>query len=60
MKTKDNYLLKLWGMPVFIAVLTIIGLLLAIVGTGLWHFFSWVALCIPLYIMIRFGKRCFK
>jgi hypothetical protein len=59
MATK-NQLLKLWGMPAFLGVITIIGLLLAIMGTGVWHVVSWGALCIPVYIMIKHGIKVFK
>jgi len=60
MSTKNNDFLKLWGMPIWMAVITLIGLILAILGTGLWHILSWIALTIPVYIMIRHGKKFFK
>ncbi|TCK80842.1 hypothetical protein C8N28_2596 [Albibacterium bauzanense] len=47
-------------MPILLAVLTTIGLLLAIMGIGVWHILSWVALGIPLYIMIKYGVKYFK
>lgn len=47
-------------MPIWMAAITLIGLVLAILGTGLWHILSWIALTIPVYIMIRHGKNFFK
>lgn len=60
MSTKNNDFLKLWGMPIWMAVITLIGLTLAILGTGVWHILSWIALTIPVYIMIKHGKKFFK
>lgn len=51
---------KVWGIPIILSVVTVIGLLLAIMGVGIWHIFSWIALAIPVYIMIRYGLRYFK
>jgi len=51
--------LKLWGMPIWMAFITIIGLILAILGTGIWHIFSWVALTAPVYIMCKYGRKFF-
>ncbi|MGV3704933.1 MAG: hypothetical protein ACO1NU_06095 [Arcticibacter sp.] len=52
--------LKLWGMPLLIAVITFAGLISAILGTGMWHYMSWVALSYPVYIMIKYGRRFFS
>ncbi|WP_316788303.1 hypothetical protein [Pedobacter frigoris] len=60
MQEKNKLFFKLWGIPVLLAVVTIIGLLLAIMGLGIWHIFSWVALAIPVYVMIRYGLGFFK
>jgi hypothetical protein len=60
MSAKNNEFLKLWGMPIWLAAITIIGLILAILGTGLWHVLSWIALTIPVYIMVKYGKTFFK
>jgi uncharacterized membrane protein YkvI len=60
MSTKNNDFAKLWGMPIWMAAITLIGLILAILGTGVWHILSWIALTIPVYIMIRHGKNFFK
>ncbi len=38
-------------MPLLLAVLTIAGLLLALNGTGIWHWLSWITLGIPMVLM---------
>lgn len=47
-------------MPVLLAAFSIAGLLLAIRGTGIWHVFSWVTLCIPIYYMLKHGIKYFN
>ena len=44
----------IWKVPLLLTILTLAGLLSALVGTGVWHVFSWVALSIPLLVCIRF------
>jgi len=55
-----NLRLKLWGMPILMAVITLTGLISAILGTGIWHYISWISLSYPLYIMIKHGRKFFK
>jgi hypothetical protein len=31
------------------------GLLSALLGTGIWHVLSWIALTIPILVCVRFG-----
>jgi len=47
-------------MPVFLGIITIAGLLLAIMGTGIWHFFSWIALLVPVYLVIKKVIKCVR
>jgi len=60
MSAKNSNFLKVWRMPALLAVFTIIGLLLAIMGTGLWHLLSWATFSVPLYAMFKHGKNYFK
>ncbi len=60
MATKSNNFVKIWSKPILLFVVTIIGLLLAIIGTGIWHVLSWIALIIPIYVMVSYGARFFK
>lgn len=55
-----NVALKLWGMPVLIAFTTLAGLIAAILGTGIWHYISWISLSCPLYTMIKHGVKFFR
>lgn len=59
MATKSNFA-KIWSKPVLLFIVTILGLLLAIMGTGIWHTLSWIALAVPIYVMISYGSRFFK
>ena len=47
-------------MPIVLGIVTIIGLLLAIMGPGAWHIFSWITLSLPLGVMIKKGSKGFK
>lgn len=44
-----------WKFPILLAVFTLFGLLSALIGTGIWHIFSWIALLIPIAVCIRYG-----
>jgi hypothetical protein len=60
MQTRKTDYMKLWGMPIVLGFLTFIGLISAIVGTGIWHVLSWIALSIPLLIAVQYGRRFFE
>jgi uncharacterized membrane protein YagU involved in acid resistance len=42
---------KVWGAPLLLAVLTVFGLLSALLGTGIWHWLAWIAIGIPLVVL---------
>lgn len=47
---------SLWGtyrMPLVMALFILFGLLAALLGTGTWHLFAWIALAIPLGVIWR-------
>lgn len=48
-------LLRLWGAPIVLGVLTLIGLLSALVGDGVWDTVSAVALGIPVAACAWYG-----
>ena len=48
---------RLWGMPLLMAILIVFGLLAALLGTGVWHVLSSIALLVPVGVMIRFTFR---
>ncbi|WP_119079181.1 hypothetical protein [Chitinophaga alhagiae] len=50
---KHNPFMKLWGMPLILAVLSLAGLIIALAGDGIWDIFSWIGLGIPLYLIIK-------
>lgn len=50
--TKRNFT-RLWGTPLALALLSITGLITALVGDGFWDILSWMALGIPLVVIIK-------
>jgi hypothetical protein len=47
----------IWGVPIALAVLTIFGLLAALLGDGIWRALAWLAIAIPVLVALRFGLR---
>lgn len=44
---------KVWAMPLLLAVLTLFGLLAALLGVGYWYFIAWIAISIPLLVIVQ-------
>ncbi|HYF68307.1 MAG TPA: hypothetical protein VD884_09225 [Ohtaekwangia sp.] len=51
----NSVFFRVWKYPILLALLTIFGLLAALIGTGTWHVLSWITLLIPVVVCIRFG-----
>jgi hypothetical protein len=49
--------LRMWGAPILLAILTIIGLISALLGDGIWDHVSAVGLGIPVALCLWFGLR---
>jgi hypothetical protein len=49
--------MALWGMPILLGILTIIGLISALLGDGIWDTVSAVALGAPLLAGAWYGLR---
>ena len=49
--------MRLWGAPIALAILTIIGLISALVGDGVWDYLSAVALGMPVLTGAWYGLR---
>lgn len=45
---------QVWLAPIVMGVLTTFGLLAALLGVGIWHWLSWMALSIPLAAIMRY------
>jgi hypothetical protein len=43
---------KVWGSPLLLAGLTLFGLLAALLGKDIWWLISWVALLVPLSVIL--------
>lgn len=41
----------IWRMPLVLGALTLFGLLAALLGTGIWHVLSWIAIAVPLLVV---------
>ncbi len=52
---QHNTALQIWGAPLLLALLTLFGLVAALVGTGIWHGLAWLALTVPVAACIGYG-----
>jgi hypothetical protein len=43
---------QIWGMPLFLACLSALGLISALMGDGMWDMLSWIALAAPLGVVV--------
>lgn len=43
-----------WGAPTLLGVLSVFGLLAALLGTGAWHWASWITLTILPVVILRY------
>ncbi|CUI67036.1 MULTISPECIES: hypothetical protein [Achromobacter] len=53
-KKSSRGFLFVWGVPILLGVLSVFGLLAALLGTGGWHWASWTALTILLVVIVRY------
>ncbi len=49
--------MQIWGWPIILALLTTFGLLAALLGIGLWHWLSWVALSVPIWVIGHYWSK---
>jgi len=56
----QNTFWKVWLTPLILAVLSLIGLLSALTGDGVWDLLSWMTLGIPVVVMVWFLSRSGK
>jgi len=56
-RSAQGRFLFVWGMPLLLAALSIFGLLAALLGTGVWHWASWIALAWLLVVIARYWIR---
>lgn len=47
----------IWAMPILLGVLTVVGLLVALVGDGVWDLVSVAALAVPVLVGARYAFR---
>ncbi len=49
--------MRMWGAPIALAILTLVGLISALVGDGAWDHVSAVALGVPVLLCCWLGLR---
>jgi hypothetical protein len=49
--------LRLWGAPLLLAVLSLAGLLIGLLGDGVWDWLSAALLAVPVVVGAWFGLR---
>ncbi len=52
-----NTFLQVWGAPILLTVLTLFGLVAALVGTGIWHGLAWASLAAPVGVCLWYGSH---
>ncbi len=52
--SKRPAFMRLWGAPMALGLLTIFGLLAALLGTGWWHWSAWLSLAVPILAGLRY------
>lgn len=57
MKNTENAFRRLWGIPLLMGILTIIGLLSALLGDGFWDMLSWCLLGSVVVLVIFYIAR---
>lgn len=50
-------ILKVWGVPIVLGVLSVVGLFAALIGDGIADVLSWIALGIPVAVGVWFSLR---
>lgn len=49
--------LKIWQVPIILAVISVVGLLSALTGDDLWDVLSWLTLGVPLLVGVYFLNK---
>ncbi|MHA4871635.1 hypothetical protein ACXZ1M_28485 [Duganella sp. PWIR1] len=49
--------MRMWAAPIVLAILTLVGLISALVGDGVWDLVSAFALGVPVALCLWFGLR---
>ncbi|HFK5571003.1 hypothetical protein [Elizabethkingia meningoseptica] len=50
----NKKVMKLWGMPLLLAVLSFYGLISALIGSGIWDVIAGISLAIPVLVILRY------
>jgi hypothetical protein len=55
--SRHRHVGRVYGIPALLAILTMFGLLAALLGQGSWHGLSWLALSIPIVLAGWYATR---
>jgi hypothetical protein len=48
---------QIWWVPMVLGVLTVFGLLAALLGIGVWHWLSWLSLALPIAVVAWYLRQ---
>lgn len=51
----SRHFMRMWAAPIALAILTLIGLISALVGDGVWDYVSALALGVPVLLCLWYG-----
>jgi hypothetical protein len=54
---KKQLFKQIWHMPFYLGIITLFGLLSALLGTGIWYPVAWAAMVLPLAVIIYHLNR---
>ncbi|MCK9504832.1 MAG: hypothetical protein M0Q95_11700 [Porticoccaceae bacterium] len=60
MNTNGRTLWQIFAVPFWVGVISFIGLIAALVGDGVFDGISWLALGIPIILVVHFNRRASK
>jgi len=55
--TPRSTLWFVWRAPIMLAILTVFGLLAALLKAGVWHWAAWLALAVPIVVGLWFSFK---
>lgn len=53
----ENTWLRLWGPPILVGFISLLGLVCALTGDGIWDILSWISLGIPVVLIGYYWKK---
>lgn len=54
---RHSTLRRVWAVPALLATLNLYGLLMALLGSGIWRELAWIALALPVLVILNATLR---